>query len=218
MGYKLAAWHVRGGDRPRPGGFTLLEMLTVIIIIALLLTIGTPSVLRMQTIAQRSNSLRVVNLIDGACNSYKSDHDQFPPSTPGEGRVNLVRALVGYGNENEDGKAGLGFKVRPGGKVWGPYNGCENVDVSDAPHIFLDSFGNEIYYYRGIWQDGVFDGYNDGDNSDGPPGGIDLYAKDPGGKYFRKDFLLITKGPDGDWAAFRTESTTDDITNFLPED
>ena len=231
---------------PRPSGFTLVEMLTVIIIVGLLLAIGTPTVLRMQLQSIRLASLATLGTIGTAVDMYKSDLGMYPPSEPEGacyGRHRLVWALLGYRNEAKDKLKGPGFKLSEFGKAYGPYGGVEKLDMTgDAAAdkmVFVDGFRQEVFYYCG-WEwknpagadanyDGPqvyeFTGYRPADNADSGAPDLAIYAKtlqvnagDPSRRWYRKDFLLMTKGPDGVWKALTAaDTTTDDITNFLSE-
>lgn len=229
--------------RPRRPGFTLLEMLTVVIIVGLLLAIGTPSVLRMQLIAMRRTSLVRIRTLETGCEAYKKDFGMFPPSGSAsngigktacpQGQHNLARCLVGY--RDDDGKAGLGFRIGKS-KVYGPYAGCEDVKYTPAGSevVFLDAFDYPILYYCGMEfnanGDYVFVSFKDGDNSNGPDSINTSYVQVKNAENVtvkaRKDFILCSKGPDGKWPHEAKvpedfESTQaaldqrDDITNFL---
>jgi hypothetical protein len=175
-----------------------------------------------------------VNIIDGACQMYCNDFDEYPPSDPKansarlEGRYNLVQAIRGYqtnsNGEIDDGLSGPGFKLRPTGPVWTPYNGCEELKLvfneADQSSAFADAFGNPIYYYR--WDEGnqtYHDAHNNASPGADPPDGINRYAgAGTGGGVLRKDFILLSKGGDGRWEARRDDPATDDITNFPEEE
>ncbi len=226
------------GARLRRGaGFTLIEMLTIITIVALLIGISMPTILSVWMASRAEASRARINLIEGACRMYYNDFEHFPPSSPEgghlpnwQGRELLPLLLVGYGGDagvkgrpldsekfdTDDGNDGYGFRTTRRGKVYGPYNGVETLETGKTSRgraVFIDVFEHEIYYYRFDESSGK---YNAGDNSDGP-GDVNDYAKDNDGKYFRQDFILMTRGADREWKAFRDDMTTDDITNFLEE-
>lgn len=193
--------------------FTLLEMLTVIIIVGLLLSIGTPAVLRMQVIAMRNTSLATVNVIDGGCQLYWNDFNEtYPPSNP-EGARQVFNLLAHQ------------YRVQDKGRTYGPYNGCETVD--NDGNEFVDAFGYAILYYcwRRTSNSSPYQYFND-DNPTGPAD-ITKYAKTDGtGKVRRRDFLLCSRGPDGKWPneivgnydnEQKAFAQRDDITNFLQE-
>lgn len=228
-----------GGGPTRRPGFTIMELMVIVVIIAMLTALSVPSIVSIRRKAKRTLSLARLGMIDAACNLYETDFEQYPPSAPDpnlgwEGRHVLVQCLVGYqldpnGVEFIDGKAGPGFRVVKRGKVYGPYNDTDKVPMTAGsdPRAFLDSFGNEIDYYR-------FDRntrlYDSNDNTDGPDdpnhaNPVSLYANsDPNAdgttvpySFFRDGFILATPGPDRQWSAFVNDATTDDVTNFLKE-
>jgi prepilin-type N-terminal cleavage/methylation domain-containing protein len=219
-------------------GFTLVEMLTVIIIVGLLLAIGTPTVLRMQLQSIRTASLATLGTIGTAVDMYKTELGVYPPSERdgvAYGRHRLVWALIGYRSAAEDKLDGPGFKISAIGKQYGPYGGTERIDTIGDPAndtiSFVDGFRQEVFYYCGwgfVDHDGdantpevyEFKGYTAADNGDKGPADLAIHAKTTQAtpKWYRKDFLLMTKGPDGIWKPITADdATTDDITNFLSE-
>lgn len=193
--------------------FTLLEMLTVVIIVGLLLTIGAPAVLHMQNIVRYKASLATIGVIDGACKQFYKDHEHYPPSSDGdEGRVLLWQSLA------------VPFRLSEKGKMYGPYNGVEKMPVvglAGGGYAFSDAFKYSIYYYR--WDEDQ-SRYNNGDNTDGPAD-IMRYVRTDGnasGPIARKDFILCSRGADGKWPDEFDNATNDylqrdDPTNFLEE-
>lgn len=201
-------------------GFTLVELLAVMMIFMLLLGLLVPTVSRVRTYALVQASQAIISQLDGACKLYNLDHDQFPPSTsssPGwSGSRLLPEALTGYMPAGKDGQEGWGFRLHVPGRKYGPYNDTENLAVDGtAKPQFIDRFEQPILYYR-------FNGtqYVSSHNANGPPN-LNAYLTGPGGEYFRKDFVLISKGPDGDWTApysgGKWDRDSDDITNFLSQ-
>ncbi|HAU36430.1 MAG TPA: hypothetical protein DCX07_01770, partial [Phycisphaerales bacterium] len=116
--------NLRASRRRKREAFTLVELLTIILIIVLLAGLGAPSILKMQAQAARSISLTTIRTIDQACRAYEIDHKQFPPSAVSdglEGRHWLVWALTGYKNDEigGDGADGYGFRIQKPGLVYG---------------------------------------------------------------------------------------------------
>jgi len=199
--------------------FTLVELLVVILIISLLLAILVPTIVKVKVLTMVNASRATINLLQGGCDMYRTELNEYPPSDAWAlpsgstlyGRHRLVLALVGYqycdGAEVNDGKVGKGFRLESRGKTYGPY-AAEDARMIGSPAAFMDAFENQVYYYR----------YNSGYASDDPGGpGMPDYAKDLSGNFLRTDFVLMTKGPDDAWTSFRSDTTTDDITNFIPE-
>ena len=214
------------------GGFTLVELLVVIAIIALLLLIGAPSAVQIQKDIARKKSVVMLAQISTALKLYAEDFDgKFPPSS-NEGGQAICRLLTGFpgdagnnqtpgANDNafkeDDGCQGYGFRLAPKGPVFGPYYGVHKLPTSGGSTArFVDAFRQPVMYYKFNENAAVpldFGSYSN-DNSDAP-GNINDYAKnnDSPRAFYRKDFLLITSGPDGTWTNPR-DPDSDDITNF----
>ncbi|MGC9454192.1 MAG: competence type IV pilus major pilin ComGC [Phycisphaerae bacterium] len=232
------------------GGFTLVELMTVIAVIALLLAILIPSLMQIKTQIQRSASLTMVRMLDSACEAYFNDFDDYPPSRrpdgadylpDWDGKYLLPLLLTGYGPDAEDpgipfeggrrldqddGKSEFGFRVVARGVVYGPYHGTEDIRMqpaedTDGPPAFVDSFGNQVFYYRFDQEDETYHEDHNGPDMYGPhaPQEPDMpdYARRNDGEFIRRDFILCTKGPDFEFEAFGENPATDDVTNFLQE-
>ncbi|MHC4718397.1 MAG: hypothetical protein ACYS5V_15600, partial [Planctomycetota bacterium] len=145
----------------------------------------------------------------------------------------LVQALTG--RDDGDGKEGYGFR-RVGverGKVYGPYGGTEKlrIDTQDQGlETFMDAFDRPILYYRcKVTRDQhgnkTYE-YEDGLPGEPPEDQDDpefleylRWGPGPDPKFHRTDFMLISKGPNGQWDAFYDHAEaawtdSDDITNF----
>ena len=212
-------------------GFTLVELLVVIAIIALLLLIGAPSAVQIQKDVARQKSITMLAQISTALKLYAEDFGGiFPPSTNEGGQV-ICRLLTGFPGDGgsdqtpganeaafrtDDGCQGYGFRLATRGPVLGPYYGVHKLPTSGGSTArFTDAFRQPVMYYRFTelaTSPPDYGYYNSGDNSD-DPGNINDYAKNSMGEFYRKDFLLITSGPDGTWTNPR-DPKSDDITNF----
>lgn len=215
-----------GGRRAALLGFTLIELLTILVILSVLISIATPTIIGARKQFRMTESRARMKMIAGGIGFYYNDFALLPESTKDTvgsvsmlGRHRLVQALTGYLQKSQDGQEGLGFRLRERGKVYGPYNGTENLEQTD-PKVtgqaatFLDAFGNEIFYYRfkpgapGS-ETGTFEA---ADNApDGPPQ-LNQYLKDPNDNYYRKDYVLITPGPNTTWEDPNDDA--DEIANF----
>ena len=154
-----------------------------------------------------------------------------PPSVWGGGGGNLpdwtgaellCLLLTGYANDPEtpgqpfesgsdmsedDGNNGFGFRNEQRGKVYGPYNGAENVTVASGPNsnsrVFIDNFDNPILYYRYRNDSGTMRYVTD-DNAGVSPASSgdpdqDDYLDPAATKQATGTFLLLTIGPDYQW-------------------
>ncbi|MFP4354859.1 MAG: type II secretion system protein [Phycisphaerae bacterium] len=223
------------GDRGDRGGFTLVELLVVIAIIALLATLAIPVALSIRQQAKESASLALLNSIGIGIDHYYSEMDeQYPPAR--EGGMNSAETIcfymLGYaddpGREGEamsggrayyedDGIDGYGW-MKPGvhrGPRHGPYAGLEEKAKlantgSPGEWVFVDTFDRPVWY--GVYRNGGID-------TGGIPGmsNEQNYFKSRDDEYYRKDFVLVTSGKDGDFKAIADDPTSDDIANFFSE-
>lgn len=217
--------HRRHRPRQREG-FTLIELLTVIGILSLLLGIlaVTATTVRVRTRVQKSQF--IINQLVGAIRTYHNDRGEYPPSAEGTstytGSELLVQAVTGY--RDDDNQPGFGFRDMARGRVFGPYNDTDRLQLSRTSNSpvkfeFLDAFERPILYYRYDSDHGYVAGHND----NGPPD-LETYLKGPGNDYFRKDFVLLSPGPDGRYdqipyiqAASAWNRDCDDVTNFMEQ-
>lgn len=155
--------------RRRCGGFSLIEMLVTVAVVAVLAAILIPVALRATRTAALSKLQADLQAIGQALEAYRSDHGDYPrlnPYTP-PGRVSVDRgsvvltwALLGpYPAASSavsvgDGADGLGFRLRAGqGRVYGPYLQADRfrlVDFVDAGRTYkqlADGYGTPILYY-----------------------------------------------------------------------
>jgi len=206
----VAAW-----DR-RSRGFTLVELTTVVLIIALLLTILVPTVAQVMAMISAAKTRAVINLIHNACLEYHGETNSYPADGAG-----LVQALTG--RSDDDGKKGFGFRLpdRPRGKVYGPYGGTEKLraEMHNGLEAFIDDSDQPILYYRCTV--GVSPGgqptYSYAGSLPGQPPNLQNYLKGPGGRFHRTDFVIISRGPDGEWKPLYESSEwtdSDDIANY----
>ncbi len=133
-----------------------------------------------------------INIIDQAISMYHSFHRQYPGK-------DLFKSLTGYGDD--DGYPGYGYRVKPRGEVWGPWNGVHEMPTKGDPPHFVDYWGNEIEYH--IFED-MSEAMKDYINAS-PPG------EDP--DYYRRDYVIRSRGPNGKWDKPR-DPESDDVTNL----
>jgi len=126
---------------------------------------------------------------------------------------------------NDDGQAGFGYRLHARGKTYGPYGGTEKLSLARGgnAYIFKDALDNDILYYKfGNYEKGGDIVHYDADHNPGPdqdfldpPGGTPSpYTCNQDGRYYRRDFILISPGPDGRFNERRL-SASDDVTNMV---
>jgi type II secretory pathway pseudopilin PulG len=141
--------------RTSRGAFTLVELLTIIIILGILVTILAPSLTKYRQVGMIKMTQATINSLELGCMLYRDDFSGvFPPSrdtnynsggdgrspgTPWRGSQLLALYLQGYGPNPgspgiptadlsaDDGKEGPGFRVAPRGKVFGPYADADKL-------------------------------------------------------------------------------------------
>jgi len=187
----------------------MVEMLAVMFIIAMLLAIGTPAALRYRVQARARATQTIINTLNGAIREFYREHHEYPAAgNLGEcltGHRPAGNNLFGYTNVSGDGKDGYGYRMQRRGRVYGPWNGAEKLTRSGEN--FTDSYGTEIQYYPFKPDTGAYDG------------AVNSYAKNADGRYYRRDYVLRSRGEDGEFAnnAAGAVATSDDITNFFEE-
>lgn len=78
----VSALHTRvpGSRQQSPTGFTLVEVLVVIMIIALLAALVTPAVMRSMSTARAAAVKTEIDLLSTALMNYKNEYGSFPPA------------------------------------------------------------------------------------------------------------------------------------------
>ncbi len=145
-------------------GFTLVELLVVMGIIALLVSLLLPAVNYAFTLAATLKSKQTINSLSVSLEAFRGDFGAYPPSDdehePGFARkygyVNLSLFLMGpdgrgWGGGSSGGSAGMPFDSGGGGATerrFGPYYTSE--DLSGALGGVSDAFKpvKKILYYR----------------------------------------------------------------------
>ena len=219
----------RGGRR---SGFTLVELLTIIIILITLVALVSPAVQEANKQFKITQTRAIIEQLKMGVNSFRDDLGVLPPSdgsylAPGGtkklsdagGAAGLVQCLIGYLDKNDDGMSGPGFRTVRAGKAHGPYV-SQNLRFAGEPPVFQDAFGHDILYYRWYSSGPNTGDFRTADNSDKGPTDIMSYVRDPHTKdqshpYYREDYLILSPGPDREWAKASADTEkVDDIANF----
>src|SRR5580692_8631966 len=79
----------------RRGGFTLVEIMIVVAIIALLAAIAVPSALRARKRSQATSTLETMRLLDGANDQWAIETGQSAGSTASSGKILAVYVKTG---------------------------------------------------------------------------------------------------------------------------
>jgi prepilin-type N-terminal cleavage/methylation domain-containing protein len=135
-------------------GFTLVELLVVIGIIALIAGLAIPLIMRAYGSAERTRIAGDLQAIATALQAYHDDHGDYPrPTATHPGSQILAWALVAPAPLADDGAEGPGFRVRPQGRVYGPYIAADRFGLRQenpadpTTYELMDRKGFPILYY-----------------------------------------------------------------------
>ncbi len=165
-------------------GFSLVELLVVISIIAVLAAIIAPATMKAWRQASRTATANDLQAIGAALEAFKADTGDYPRVTGAsadpeklgyDGAITLCQALLGPADtddlDDDDGnldpitvatneRKDLGFRLRPGGKVYGPYLPAERfqtrkivtvatvtIPETESTTVLLDRDGQPILYF-----------------------------------------------------------------------
>lgn len=144
-------------------GFTIVELLIVIVVIAILAAISVVAYTGVQQRANNAKTLSAVNAYVKALNLYKADHGQYPP----------VTSCMGIGYETTSCHSLGVYGINGGGlntSYLSPYfNGIIPTPATNLGDIDGSaSFGGAIY----AWNNGQYGGTGNG--------GVGLYYQGSG--------------------------------------
>ncbi|MCP4374560.1 MAG: type II secretion system protein [bacterium] len=191
-------------------GFTMIELLVVMLVITMLLVIAVPAIMTFRNQSKINATQAIINMVDGAVGMYYSHHKTYPNT--GELAIKLI------GLEDDDFHPGPGYRIQERGEVYGPWNGVDEIKHGDKN--FIDIFGNTIWYckFNNNYSDSTFEYTKTEDNV--TLAGIRDYATDASGKFYRRDYILMSPSADSKWGLPRNDGSsgnplTDDVTNFF---
>ncbi len=84
--------HTSRGRRARTAGFTLIEVLVVVVMIAILATLVAPNVFRHVGGAKRSTARSQVEMLGAALDAYRLDVGRYPTAAEGLDALNAAPA------------------------------------------------------------------------------------------------------------------------------
>ena len=153
-------------------GFTIIEVMAVLIIVMLLLAIFVPSIIILTRSARVTSSKSTVALLASGCEQYFSDHGVYPRTGSAQLVVDLtgmehpnpaynIKPTICYTTNTVDIEPGPGFRLVARGQLYGPYCSAEEIEIvrTSDTFYFVDSLDNPILYYLAKDTDG--DGFGD---------------------------------------------------------
>jgi prepilin-type N-terminal cleavage/methylation domain-containing protein len=219
QGAAVRAAHVRRAQ----AGFTLLEILTVLIIISILFAFVVGSVMQADDVVKGENTRAFISQVEATLSEYNIEFGDYPAST-------FSAEQEGIPNKTNMGAEVLIIKLC--GKDWSsdvPEDRLGNSDddasrqsltVFSKPDLFelVDDWGNPIVYlHRRDYskpQTYVTVDPNTGEVLDSEVKGyVNSKTGDP---FNRRKYQLISAGPDGHFGSLDGEPS-DDIANFKLE-
>ncbi|HEY3896961.1 MAG TPA: prepilin-type N-terminal cleavage/methylation domain-containing protein [Chthoniobacter sp.] len=115
----------------RRGGFTLVEIMIVVAIIALLAAIAVPSALRARKRSQATSTLETLRILDAACDQWAIENGQSPGATPTDSQL---AAYVKTGTK-------LYTDLQAGSATDALGNNCTMPKVDTQPYVNTATFG-----------------------------------------------------------------------------
>lgn len=205
----------------RRSGFTLIEMLAVILILGILLTFLVPKLLGASQAALMNSTRAFLQQIDGRVKDYEGERGDFPPSTfprdldpkPSAANMGIEMLVISLWPAEGAYQAAEVAEERLG-NTDGDHTGTSLTSFTNAEAFELfDDWDNPIAYIHSRDYDEVFHYTTFGE--DGTPIENDVRAvvsSKTGDPMNKRSFQLLSAGPD---LVFGTD---DDIANFARED
>ena len=167
--------------KKKKAGFTLIEMLVVIVIIGLLAALMAVLIARVVGHAQNKKAFGFVKSLEQACHTYKVDYHVFPPTDKPKSTAlhhYLGRERTVVTAWNNDGTALAVVDKKPIMEFKNSDLKTPGADPESSPSMLIDPWGNAIEYRLGgvgveIWSWG-----GDGTNDDGGEDDVGNWMRD----------------------------------------
>ncbi len=133
--------------RQRPGGFTLIEMLIVITIIALLMALLMPIYGTVRDKARRTATKALISVVGSALEKYYNDMESYPPTPADSSEDDGTLVLYLNGPDNKGVTANPGT---PREKRYEPYLAITNDFIKHVSNklVIVDAWGQPLHYFN----------------------------------------------------------------------
>jgi len=132
-------------NRCRNRGFTLVEMLVVLGIIAVLVGLLLPAVMAAVNAARRTQMALEISQLDAAINAYKAKYGDYPPSLRGLSGYNAFVRHVRkcYPKIDPDHMAAVTLAIWPNSGAMSPEYNTVKIDEGEALTFWLSGIDND---------------------------------------------------------------------------
>lgn len=163
------------------GGFTLLELMTVMVIISILAAIGVGSMRFAQNNAAASKSKTLLKTVELALEKYQLTYGEYPAADGAESGAALLYKVI-TGDLNGNGDIDGAEKPLLEGIFSGNDDKFNNVDEDSGNFVLIDGWGNPLQYHRAdeagyTARNGTYDLWSYGTEEDGVVGGEEKWIK-----------------------------------------